>query len=311
MDQGPEQGVDCPLVSVVTPSYNSMPYIKKTIESIRLQGYPHIQHIIVDGNSNDGTQELLQHYPELLWLSEPDSGQSSALNKGFRLAKGEIIGWLNADDTYSPGAVCFAVEYLTVHPEVDLIYSDVQIIDENDQPIRLTKGEPFSIDRLLLYNMVKQPSVFFRRRILETLKGVNNDLHYTMDRELWLRAGMSYTLRYVPEVVLANFRFCKGTKSYEALPEFHQEWMKYLIIFQKGQTSDTRLLKKVNHAIGITMSSYHVSLMLKAVNERKRPDAITNCVKAVRYNRKCLFQRGLWKLLYLTYFGGPGRRESR
>src|SRR5512137_1476425 len=125
----PSQEKEYPLVSVVTPSYNAMPYIKDTIESINNQDYPAIEHIIMDGNSTDGTQELLRQYPNLIWVSEPDRGQSHALNKAFKLVHGDIIGWLNADDTYQPGAIATAVKNLSENPEYDLVYSDLQIID--------------------------------------------------------------------------------------------------------------------------------------------------------------------------------------
>ncbi len=100
------------LVSIVTPSFNQAAFLKETIRSVLDQDYPHIEHIVVDGASTDGTLAILGRYPHLRWLSEPDGGQADALNKGFLLANGAILGWLNSDDLYLPGAVSAAVEAL-------------------------------------------------------------------------------------------------------------------------------------------------------------------------------------------------------
>jgi len=286
-----------PLVSVVTPSYNAMPYIRETIESVRAQDYPRIQHIVVDGNSSDGTQEMLKRCTRIKWVSEPDKGQSDALNKGFRMAEGEIIGWLNADDTYCPGAVSFGVDYLEKHPEVDLIYTDILFIDENDKPIRLAQGEPFSLEGLLYVNMVRQPSLFMRRKVIEDLGGVRDDLHLAMDRELWLRAGMTYRFEYLPGVVLANFRFCKGTKSFEHLPDFHMEWIKYLEGLPSGSKLRERIKPVYKKVMKFTWRSYYLASMMRSSSEGKTGEVLVNFFRGVSSEWAAMFQAGVWKLL--------------
>lgn len=213
-----------PLVSIVTPSFRSARFISETIESVKRQDYAPIEHIIVDGNSDDGTLDILKGFPHLIWISEPDAGQSHALNKGFRMAKGEIIGWLNADDTYNSGAVSNAVRFLVENPDVDLVYGDMQIVDKQGSPIMLAISKPFDLITLLTDNFIRQPTVFMRRRIIEELGGVDESLHYCMDRELWLRSGRSYKMIYLPNFVSANLRICEGTKTFEQQPSFHMEW---------------------------------------------------------------------------------------
>ena len=112
-----------PLVSVVTPSFNQAAFIEETIQSVLKQDYPHIEHIVVDGGSTDGTVDILQRYPHLRWISEPDCGQSDALNKGFAMARGEILGWLNSDDTYNAGGVSTGLHCEVSHPVLALVYS--------------------------------------------------------------------------------------------------------------------------------------------------------------------------------------------
>ena len=123
---------ELPLVSVVTPSYNKGAFIEETILSVKNQTYPRIEHIIIDGGSTDNTIDVIKKYEgtyNMHWVSEPDNGQSDAVNKGWRMARGEILGWLNSDDTYMPWAVETAVKFLTGHPNVSVVYGNCNIIN--------------------------------------------------------------------------------------------------------------------------------------------------------------------------------------
>ena len=218
-----------PLISIVTPSYNSMPYIKDNIESVRMQNYLQVEHIIIDGGSTDGTVEILKSFPQTDWVSEKDSGQSNALNKGFSKASGAIIGWLNADDTYTPGTFNEVAQYFTDHPETDLVSTDVNVIDKDGKRVGYLKSEEFNITQLFFYNMVKQPTVFMRRRVINQLREVDESLHYVMDYEFWLRVGMAnFKFDYLQNKVFANFRFAPGSKSFQSESQFHAEWIQVL-----------------------------------------------------------------------------------
>lgn len=254
-----------PLVSIVTPSFNSARFIEKTIDSVQQQDYPHVEHIIVDGNSTDGTLEILKRHPHVTWLSEPDKGQSHALNKGFEIAKGEIIGWLNADDTYNQGAISSAARFLMENRNIGLIYSDVQLIDENSTPIKILKSKSSDLALLLFENYIRQPTVFIRKDALEKISGVNEDLHYSMDREFWLRIGSVFQMHYMPGQVFANFRIYAGTKTSEHTPYFHADWLKVL-----EQSLHDPLYSKIpmvikQKAIQQTRIRYHISKMSEAI----------------------------------------------
>lgn len=120
-----------PLVSIITPSYNQAHFLEETIQSVISQDYGNLEYIIVDGGSTDGSVEIIQQYANRIdwWVSEPDRGQTDAINKGFDKANGEILAWLNSDDTYIPGAISEAVAYLTNHPDLGMVYGDTNIIN--------------------------------------------------------------------------------------------------------------------------------------------------------------------------------------
>lgn len=180
-----------PLVSIVTPSYNQGQFIEDTLLSVKNQDYPSIEHIVVDGGSTDNTLEILRKYESqynLRWISEPDEGQSDAVNKGFRIAKGELIGWLNSDDCYfSKDVISYVVSKFEGLRNVDMIYGDAIIIDENNLILRHKYSNPWFHSYLrLLFCFINQPSAFFRRQVVERYKlDVNIDL--PMDYEYWLR----------------------------------------------------------------------------------------------------------------------------
>jgi glycosyltransferase involved in cell wall biosynthesis len=118
-------------LSIITPSYNSMPFIIENIKSITQQSYKNFEHIIIDGGSIDGTTDHLKLHPFISWVSEKDNGQSDAINKGLRKSSGKLIGWLNSDDVYEPEIFTFVVEFFKNNPDISIIHSDINIIDES------------------------------------------------------------------------------------------------------------------------------------------------------------------------------------
>jgi glycosyltransferase involved in cell wall biosynthesis len=195
------------------PSLNQREFIGQSIDSVLTQDYAPIELIVVDGRSNDGTTEILRSYGDRLrWVSEPDGGQTPAINKGFRMATGEIIGWLNADDLYLPGAVSAGVGYLEAHQDVDLVYGDADHIDGEGRFIAPYPTESFSLVRLRERCFICQPAVFFRRRIFERIGFL--DEHYTssMDYDYWVRIGQRGTMAYSP-LRLAQSRLHPGAKT--------------------------------------------------------------------------------------------------
>ncbi|MFS0555275.1 glycosyltransferase family 2 protein [Brevibacillus sp. 179-C9.3 HS] len=216
-----------PLVSVITPSYNQATFIKRTIDSVLTQDYPHIEHIVVDGASTDGTQGILQQYNHLQdrfrFVSEPDRGQAHAINKGLKMARGEIIGWLNSDDTYFPGAIRKAVAAFQQHPDWGVVYGKGLHIDEYDKVKYPYIWMEFDRKKLFHLNLICQPAAFLRKHAFEAVGGVNEEHDWCMDYDLWNRISLHFPIGTIPEY-LANSRLYNGIKTfvYELEPGFSE-----------------------------------------------------------------------------------------
>jgi glycosyltransferase involved in cell wall biosynthesis len=203
-----------PLVSVITPSLNQGGYLEETIASVISQDYPHIEHLVIDGGSEDGTLDILRKYDEHIeWLSEPDRGQSHAINKGLERAQGSIIGWLNSDDLYTQSAVAKAVEFLQSNPEYAMVYGNADIINEFGQKIESYRTEPFDLGRLAKHCPISQPAAFIRTDIFRDIGGVDEELHFCMDMDLWVRIGQTHKIGFIHDV-LAESRWHASNKTF-------------------------------------------------------------------------------------------------
>ncbi len=218
-------------ISIITPSYNQAHFIERTIESILGQDYPDLEYIVMDGKSTDGTVAILKKYSDrIIWKSEKDSGQSEAINKGLRRAKGDIVAFLNSDDTYEPGALRKVAEFFEKNPDIKWAYGKCKIVDESDveirKPITWYKNlllRRYSYKKLLSENFISQPATFWRREIHKEMGYINEDEHYTMDYEFWLRIGKKYPAGVIHDY-LANFRMYNASKSGSlSNPQFKDE----------------------------------------------------------------------------------------
>lgn len=199
---------DLPLVSIITPSFNQARFIEATIRSVLSQDYPRLEYIILDGGSTDGTVGIIEKYSGQIawWISEQDKGQTDAINKGFGRARGQILAWLNSDDTYEPGAVSAAVKYLLDHPEVGMVYGDCNFINENGDVIGKF-GSAQTNYRLLRqgYVHIPQQTMFFRADLWRQVGPLDPSFYFAMDYDLWTRLATRTELKYVPQT-WANFR---------------------------------------------------------------------------------------------------------
>jgi glycosyltransferase involved in cell wall biosynthesis len=201
-----------PSMSVVTPTLNAARYLPNCLQSVRLQGVPHLQHVVVDGGSSDETASIAQSAGGVQWLAQPGSNQSQAINAGLRATDGDVVAWLNADDAYTPGALVFALERFGQDETLDALYGDCDVVDDSDQLMWRIHPGAYSFRRLLRRgNYLAQPAVFLRRRVFERVGYLDESLQYGMDYDLWLRLrGMR--VAYVPRT-LATFRWHTGSKS--------------------------------------------------------------------------------------------------
>lgn len=204
-----------PLVSVLTPSYNQGRFLEETIRSVFSQDYPNLEYLIVDGGSTDGSVEMIQRYAGRLawWVSEPDQGQTDALNKGFAHARGEILAWINSDDTYLPGAITHAVESLNLHPEAALVYGDANLTDEQGNIIGRFPSRQTDLQHLLRGSVhIPQQTTFFWARFWQQVSPLDPSFQFAMDYDLWVRLAKLASLVYSPHL-MANFRLHRGGKS--------------------------------------------------------------------------------------------------
>lgn len=172
------------------PSYNQGPFIERSLLSVLNQNYPNTQLIVMDGGSKDATRSILErHGSEIaLWRSEPDRGQSDALNKGFRLADGDIFGWLNSDDLYLPEAFASVAAIFAARPEVEVVYGDYFTIDAEDRIVEHFHALRYSRNRLITEGFFcHAQAMFWRRSLHERVGEIDEELHYAMDYDLMLR----------------------------------------------------------------------------------------------------------------------------
>jgi glycosyltransferase involved in cell wall biosynthesis len=193
---------DFPLVTIVTPSYNQGRFLEATLRSVLEQDYSNIEYLVVDGASTDSSVEIIRRYAERLtwWVSEKDSGQSAAINKGFQRARGEIIGWLNSDDIYQPGAITAAVAAFKSHPEAVVVYGDALAIDTDGKPFNMMHTRQYTLNDLLAFNIICQPAAFMRRSSLEQVNYLNPAYHLLMDNLLWINMARIGPIVYFPQI---------------------------------------------------------------------------------------------------------------
>jgi glycosyltransferase involved in cell wall biosynthesis len=223
-----------PLVSIVTPSYNQARYLERTICSVLDQDYANIEYLVVDGGSRDGSLEIIQRYADRLawWVSEKDRGQTDAINKGFARAKGEILAWLNSDDTYEVNAVTEAVAFLQERPQVGLVYGDANFIDENGRIIGRFPAAQTDYKHLRRgYVHIPQQSAFWRADLWRKVGPLDPSFYFAMDYDLWIRLVAEAPLQYLPRV-WANFRLHSQGKTIAADDRCWPEMLK--VHFRNG-----------------------------------------------------------------------------
>ena len=204
-------------ISIIIPSYNQGEYIEETIQSILKQTYKNIELIIVDGNSTDNTQKILNKYKSMKNIKiiiEPDKGQSDAINKGFKIAKGELVGWVNSDDLLDKDCVEKVIEVYKNNPDVAIICGNIMLIDSKGNNIKEVKANSISYEYLLNNNPdVNQQGSFYNADLLKKVGYLDENIHYTMDYDLWLRLLKEEDSIIIINDILSSFRLHNQSKT--------------------------------------------------------------------------------------------------
>ena len=206
-----------PKISIVTPSFNQGKFLEQTINSVLGQGYPNLEYIVIDGGSTDNSVEIIRKYEKSLsyWVSEPDRGQTQAINKGLKKATGDILAYLNSDDLYLPGALNKVAEFLSTHPDIGLVYGDCEIVDQEGRLITRRRELSFDYPMGCMIGfgiIIPQPSAFFTRRTFEKVGYFNEEFHNSMDSEYWFRIARMSKVTHVPQF-FSQFRIHPASKT--------------------------------------------------------------------------------------------------
>jgi glycosyltransferase involved in cell wall biosynthesis len=265
-----------PLVSIVTPSFNMGGFIEETIRSVLDQDYPNIEYLVVDGGSTDGTLDILKRYEgRLKFVSEPDRGHTDAVNKGFQWSRGSIFTFLNADDTFLPGAVTAGVQALADHPEAGVVYGDAWFIAEDGSRTAAYPVEPFDAKKFERRCFICQPAAFIRREVYSSSGMLDPERHNALDYDLWIRIAQRYPMKKIDKF-LANSRIHQGSKT----------------VYQMG-SAILAGIEVLQHHYGYVPYNWlygycHYRLTGQPLAiERPRPSALSACLSiafGVRYN---------------------------
>ncbi len=257
-----------PKISIITPSYNQGHFIEQTIQSVLEQGYPNLEYIIIDGGSTDDTVDIIKKYEAQVtyWVSEKDKGQSDAINKGFRLATGDVINWLNSDDYYEAGilhhvAKIFGAEYVKAYVGRSRVFGNGVDV--------FTKGTdvyPGNLYKTIGWARIDQPETFFRKSAIDTIGYLNESLHYIMDKDLWIRFLCRYGVNHIVKdnELVAHFRLHQDSKTVALRNNFSTE------------SKDLYYAYAVNEQLENYISKLNSIFKLKTLQLDKFPIGITS-----------------------------------
>lgn len=292
-------GAPWPKVSVVTPSYNQGHFLEETIRSVLAQGYPNLEFVIIDGGSTDHTLEIIKKYEPWLayWVSEPDRGQSHAINKGIQKARGDILLWLNSDDICLPDSFRAAVQAFHSDPNLRLVIGQARLVDQHGQVIGELRSQFTSWEELATNprNSVRQISTFFSRSLFDDLGLVDESLHIAMDTELLVRFTQFHTPRVLDEFLTA-YRTHPDAKTNHQLIKGYEESdrtrRKYLDA--KDLTAEYRRRSSLNW------------LSLSEFENYSPGDRMLCLAHAVQNRPSIVYSRDFWSSLKKLVAGFPG-----
>jgi glycosyltransferase involved in cell wall biosynthesis len=222
-----DEASEFPKVSIITPSYNQGEFIERTILSVLNQDWPNIEYIIVDGASTDNTREIIEKYEQHLvwWVSEPDKGQTNAINKGIKMATGKYITWICSDDILLPGAITKLVTILEKNPQIGMVFGGVAFLDEYDMVTKTLAYTDMTLEKLLYHkhSTIAQPSSLLRRKSLDDAGGLDESLTYCMDYDFWIRLHRIAGSINLDDSFLSGYRLHTRSKTVGSYPKMALE----------------------------------------------------------------------------------------
>lgn len=231
--------------------------------SVLNQNYPNLEYIIIDGGSTDNTVEIIKKYENKItyWISEPDKGQSDAINKGMKIATGEIINWLNSDDYYEPNALDTIANAFIENPNALVICAKSRLFTNDNETVATTNGTDIyagNLEKTIGWARIDQPETFFKRSVFEKIGPIDSELRYLMDRDLWIKYLLHFNLENIVKTnhVIVNFRLHNTSKTVSQGTHFqkeHDTWY-YAFAVQNGLTELAKTIKenfKVNEQFNI------------------------------------------------------------
>jgi glycosyltransferase involved in cell wall biosynthesis len=247
-------------ISIISPSLNQAPFIRQMIESIIHQDHTDIEHIVIDGGSSDGTVEILRQYSALRWVSEKDRGQTHAINKGFALASGQILAWLNADDYYAPNVLGAVHRYFHEHPDCNILYGDITYVDKAGEFLHVLSGDVINYPALVRSpDIVRQPSFFWRKHVVEKLGPLDESLHLVMDLDFLLRGTRLFPPHYIP----LNVSYFRSYDEGKTKAQARRQVGEILRVYRKHHVPLTP--SRWKYLLGKYLDSLHVRHPLRAL----------------------------------------------
>ncbi len=236
--------INTPLVSIITPSFNQAAFLDKTMQSVLEQDYPAVEYLVVDGGSTDESVQIIRKYQDRLawWVSEKDSGQAEAINKGIVRAKGEYIAWLNSDDYLMPGAITAAVRALQTNPEAGFVFGNVRVVNPAGLVLNTLSYGDWGLAELMSFHIIGQPAVFVRRSALDKAGLLDTTYHFLLDHHLWLRLATNNEMKYIPQL-LASAHYHEGCKNLAQAAEFGKEALR-IVEWMRSEPAFAREFEK-------------------------------------------------------------------